>query len=427
MAKPTRLLGVLTLLFIYCLVPDLKAQTNLTAENADCYGAVVITDSVFGPVFPGRGPGHVVEIRDNADDDPMYLEKEHHSIWYKFRAPWDCDMTFDIVPMNQKDDIDFMLFRGAVVDICQEIYRRSHKPVRSNIGRNDPTIGSRSGLSHTATENYVQSGPTDHPYSKSVQAKKGEQFFLLVDQLTAPRGPYTIHFHFGPQPESEVVEDEATQKVVIRTIDADTKQAVSATLAVEGVKLGEVLELEGKSEYELFIKPYRSLKVSGVKKGYLIADHKMKPANDSVIFIEIPMTALRAGTQFSVTNINFVGDKATILRSSFKAVKEIELFLKENDLVRVQIQGHVNGPNRRNSKVLQNLSEQRAKAVYDRLVKSGVAADRMEYTGFGNTQMIYKEPKYSHESEVNRRVEFKILENKGFQEEVAESVPSSPK
>ena len=77
--------------------------------------------------------------------------------------------------------------------------------------------------------------------------------------------------------------------------------------------------------------------------------------------------------------------------------------------------------------MLQSLSEQSAKAVYDRLVKSGIAADRMEYTGFGNMQMIFKDPKYSHESEVHRRVEFKILENKGFQEEVAESLPSSPK
>ena len=240
-------------------VTELSAQTNLIEENADCYGAVAIRDSIFGPVFPGRGHGHILEIRENKDDDPMYIEQEHHSIWYTFRAPWDCQMTFDIVPENSKDDIDFMLWRGAIVEICKDIYLKEHKPIRSNIGRNDPEIGSRSGLSHEATRDFVQSGPSDHPYSRAVEAKKGELFYLLVDQLTKPKGPYTIHFHFGPQPEEEIQAEQNTpkQQFVFKVVDSETGEPIEASLAVQGIDLGQVTELQGASEYTVLSKPYR--------------------------------------------------------------------------------------------------------------------------------------------------------------------------
>ena len=98
------------------------------------------------------------------------------------------------------------------------------------------------------------------------------------------------------------------------------------------------------------------------------------------------------------------------------------------DKVKIEIQGHVNGPNRRNSKALQDLSEDRAEAVFNYLTKRGIAKERMTFVGYGNTQMIHPEPKYSHESEKNRRVEVKILENSAFKEnDVAEGAPPSDK
>jgi len=57
------------------------------------------------------------------------------------------------------------------------------------------------------------------------------------------------------------------------------------------------------------------------------------------------------------------------------------------------------------------LSEQRAKAVVDYLVKKGIEPSRLKYRG-----AAYDEPLVSNDTEehkqLNRRVEFKILSNK---------------
>ena len=57
------------------------------------------------------------------------------------------------------------------------------------------------------------------------------------------------------------------------------------------------------------------------------------------------------------------------------------------------------------------LSLNRAKAVYNYLTeKEGLDPKRLKYKGFGNTKMVYPDPKSERESSMNRRVEIKILD-----------------
>ena len=81
-----------------------------------------------------------------------------------------------------------------------------------------------------------------------------------------------------------------------------------------------------------------------------------------------------------------------------------------NSEIRVEIQGHVNGPNMENSHAMQRLSEKRAKAVYNYLTDNGIDKDRLQHRGFGNTQMVDEHPKSVEDEEKNRRVEIEIIE-----------------
>jgi outer membrane protein OmpA-like peptidoglycan-associated protein len=57
-----------------------------------------------------------------------------------------------------------------------------------------------------------------------------------------------------------------------------------------------------------------------------------------------------------------------------------------------------------------NLSEMRAKTVYDYLIKNGIAAIRLSYKGFGPLYPLYAYPeKTEEEKTANRRVEIKII------------------
>jgi chromosome partitioning protein len=46
----------------------------------------------------------------SGDESSLYeFEKEHNTVWYYFKTPFDCDLTFDITPVSLKDDYDFIL------------------------------------------------------------------------------------------------------------------------------------------------------------------------------------------------------------------------------------------------------------------------------------------------------------------------------
>ena len=72
---------------------------------------------------------------------------------------------------------------------------------------------------------------------------------------------------------------------------------------------------------------------------------------------------------------------------------------------KVRIEGHTDNTGAADFNT--KLSQGRAKAVRDYLVKKGVAADRLEAKGFGPTQPI-GDNKTAAGREANRRVEFEI-------------------
>jgi outer membrane protein OmpA-like peptidoglycan-associated protein len=111
--------------------------------------------------------------------------------------------------------------------------------------------------------------------------------------------------------------------------------------------------------------------------------------------------------------IQFLWDSAVIEPPSYPALDEAAKALQDNRSFRVQIEGHASeeGPYEYN----QVLSEKRADAVRDYLVKKGVAKDRLAAKGFSSSVPASPNVKLSGR-EADRRVEFVvefIILNKG--------------
>lgn len=117
---------------------------------------------------------------------------------------------------------------------------------------------------------------------------------------------------------------------------------------------------------------------------------------------------LRPGDRIRLEKILFVGGEARFRPISYKDLNRLYFVLAENSHLKIEIQGHVNSPRKRNSKKNQNLSEARAKAVRSYLISKGIKPNRIKSLGFGNTQMIYPETKSEYEMQFNRRVEILI-------------------
>jgi outer membrane protein OmpA-like peptidoglycan-associated protein len=113
-----------------------------------------------------------------------------------------------------------------------------------------------------------------------------------------------------------------------------------------------------------------------------------------------------AGT---IQGIVFDTGKSTIRKSSNKTLDGAVAVLKEFPTIRLRIEGHTD--NVGDPQMNQKLSEDRANAVRDYLVKKGIAGDRLEAAGFGETRPV-KDNATAEGRQSNRRIDFVVLAEK---------------
>lgn len=390
------------------LFPVIALQAQGGGDDpGDCANAIYINDSIVMCERPVRGFGNVLEIKENPPTDRQWLEREHNTIWYLFRAPVKTSLTFDIIPQDPEDDIDFLLFAGNVPDICEKIRAKEVEPVRSNISRNDKALNSMCGLRKDATEEYVRSG-VGSSYSRAIDVEEGDLYYLLVDYPQRPRAGFTIHFHYDPGIPAAPVK-ELPQTLVVEVADSLTGAPLEASLTIEGMYFDSVVQAKGNSRYEFKMDNYRNLRINCLRKGYMFHSMRVKGSGEEVVHVQLKLAPIVPGTKVVLDDIRFVGNDSKVLRSSEGSLYMLLHFMEENPEARIEIQGHVNGPTiKKNNPELVALSAERAQTVFNFLVINDIDPSRLAYVGLGNAYMLYPNPRNKAESEANRRVEVKI-------------------
>jgi outer membrane protein OmpA-like peptidoglycan-associated protein len=117
----------------------------------------------------------------------------------------------------------------------------------------------------------------------------------------------------------------------------------------------------------------------------------------------------KTGDRIQLSNIMFIAGTARLQALSFKDLNLLFQLLNENKNLKIEIQGHVNGPKAKNKKGFQQLSEVRAKAVLNFLIKKGIDGSRLNSAGYGNTKMIFPNATTEFKMQFNRRVEILVL------------------
>lgn len=249
-------------LFITCFFAALatyaaaQTKTVITPNNADCLKAIEVKDTVFGPTTPPAAFGAKKEVEGNDKKSLYYFEEEHHTVWYTFKCKCSGTLTFEIVPETPTDDYDFMLFNYKKdTAFCNKIARKEIKPIRSNIARNNKKAKSITGLSLTATEEFVHSGPGNN-FSKAVEVVKDQRFYLLVDNVYTGGKGHTLRIHYRCNGLAKAPEKVITKPVV--TIDSNfthidvAKLDVGATLTLKHINFyPDETRLMPESEPEL--------------------------------------------------------------------------------------------------------------------------------------------------------------------------------
>ena len=105
-------------------------------------------------------------------------------------------------------------------------------------------------------------------------------------------------------------------------------------------------------------------------------------------------------------NIQFETGKAIIKPVSYSILNDVAKILKEYNYYDVSIDGHTDNTGKADANL--KLSQERAKAAMDYLVKQGVDASRMTSQGFGITKPIADNKTAAGRAQ-NRRVEFNLI------------------
>lgn len=159
--------------------------------------------------------------------------------------------------------------------------------------------------------------------------------------------------------------------------------------------------LNRRVEVEIFTKEVKTVSI--------------EKAPDVSLTQKIEDTASKPGTLIELKNLNFYGGLHHILPQSVSVVQELIDVMKKNPTLIISIEGHIccqYGPGDGldiETKTV-NLSENRAKAIYDLLVQNGIDNKRLSYKGFGHQFPLTAFPeKTKEEQSDNRRVEIKIV------------------
>jgi len=107
----------------------------------------------------------------------------------------------------------------------------------------------------------------------------------------------------------------------------------------------------------------------------------------------------------AMTGIQFETGKATILKKSYPILDEVVKVFEENPDYIIEVQGHTDNVGK--ADVNMTLSDKRAHAVRDYIIKKGIDASRITAHGYGSTVPIADNNTKAGRAK-NRRVEFKI-------------------
>ena len=140
------------------------------------------------------------------------------------------------------------------------------------------------------------------------------------------------------------------------------------------------------------------------------------PEGLEAIHMDVPMIPVTSDVPTILKNVFFDLASANLRPTSFVELNKLRDFLIINATIKIELGGHTD--TRGDATENQVLSNNRAKAVYDYLVKEGIVATRLSYKGYGESVNINsdaaisklvseKEKEAAHQE--NRRTEYKII------------------
>ena len=198
-----------------------------------------------------------------------------------------------------------------------------------------------------------------------------------------------------------IITDEVTKLPLDATIEIvdNTRNELIASFTSNSSTGKYLVSLPAGKNYGIAVK----------KDGYLFHSENFvipSTANYEEVKKDIALKSLSAGNKIVLNNIFFDFDKATLRPESANELQRLVKLMKDNSSLKIEISGHTDSKGPKDYNL--GLSENRAKAVVDYLVKEGIKVSRLSFKGYGETQPVATNDT-EEGRQLNRRTEIKII------------------
>jgi outer membrane protein OmpA-like peptidoglycan-associated protein len=198
--------------------------------------------------------------------------------------------------------------------------------------------------------------------------------------------------------------------------DAETKARLEARFELVDLATSKVIAEStsdpATGEFLLALPTERNYALNVAREGYLFYsdNFSLTGSNTSTRpFIKnIPLKPIRVGETVILRNIFFDTDKYTLKNESVTELEKLILLLLKNPKLRIDISGHTD--NEGTAEYNLELSKNRAKTVYEYLIRQGISRERLTYSGYGLSRPVDVNTTEQGRA-ANRRTEFRVLGN----------------
>lgn len=328
--------------------------------------------------------------------------QEKFSHWFSFIAPYDGELTLRIEGGAQP--IQLAIFDTKGTDQHTSISNGSAEIMRIILNSKPGTVA-LTNTPGTASSNQLA----------ALKLPKGTMIALYVHAPTA-----TAPFEFAQftefKPAASIAVERKTlnlrnnellNELRLEVRNAETGAPVVASINISGLK--QLSNYYVCSELLVDVDRSKKIHLKCDAEGFFFFDKEFQISDDIDNHIIINLEPLRLGKKLGLPEIQFEMGTSNPTGNALQLMDRLAEFMLSNPEVRIEIQGHVHDTGE-NSIAAKKVSEARAKRVYLYLIEKGVDKGRLEWKGYGNTEMLYPKPKNLYEEQANRRVEIKILD-----------------
>jgi outer membrane protein OmpA-like peptidoglycan-associated protein len=205
-------------------------------------------------------------------------------------------------------------------------------------------------------------------------------------------------------------------KYVVTVVDAETKAPREAKVGLQGqrdnVIVGMRNEATGVYVFNITSSTPKDYRLSVDKDGYVFYNQNLKiegaGTEGKTLTRTVEMRKVAVGVSGVLRNIYFDFDKWSFKTESYTELNKLERMMSQNRNINVEISGHTD--NIGTTAYNKFLSRKRAEAVKDFLTKKGIDARRVKAVGYGEGRPLASNDDEKDGREVNRRVEFLVIQ-----------------